>query len=190
MRLLDVPLVAATEEPVTVAEVKADARIDGTQFDASIPVYIAAARALAEHETGRRLVTQTLRYELDDWPSAFDIIDLAPLQSVEVSYWNGAAWTSLPQGGPNGFGLQHVAGRGFLVVPASSFPALGTLAGARVRLDVVVGYGGAEAVPESIKLYIRAHCVQVVDNPSLMVDNRMQPLSFLTHLLDPFRTWC
>ena len=149
MRLLETLVVRPNAEPVTVDEVKADARVDGNALDESIQGYIGAARALAEQETGRRLCTQTVRYELTD-------TDLGPV--VEAS---------------TGF----------------TFPTLPEKKGARVRIDAVVGYGGTNDVPMGIKQFVKAHAVQVVDNPSMVTDGRMVPLDFLKYLLDPFRTW-
>ena len=49
------------EEPVSVAEAKAFARIDGGDEDALVGALIAAARLHVEGDTGRALITQTWR---------------------------------------------------------------------------------------------------------------------------------
>jgi len=185
MRLLETLVVRPNAEPVTVDEVKADARVDGNAIDESIQGYIGAARALAEQETGRRLCTQTVRYELTDWPTTDDAITLSPLQSVSVTYWNGSAWTAFTDVTLVDTDLGPVveASTGF------TFPTLPEKKGARVRIDAVVGYGGTNDVPMGIKQFVKAHAVQVVDNPSMVTDGRMVPLDFLKYLLDPFRTW-
>ena len=61
---------AAAQQPVTLAEAKAQLRIeDDASEDALISAYIASATALAEEFLGRALISQTWRLFLDDWPS-------------------------------------------------------------------------------------------------------------------------
>lgn len=72
---------APVSEPVTLAQVKDQARIDGTDSDTLLTGYITAARMFVEEHTGARLMTQTLDLRC----SSFD--DLAaftavPLQSI------------------------------------------------------------------------------------------------------------
>src|SRR5690242_18760477 len=52
------------EEPVSLAEAKAFARIDGSDEDALVGALIAAARLHVESLTGRALITQTWRLVL------------------------------------------------------------------------------------------------------------------------------
>ena len=82
-------------EPVTVAEVKAALRIDDTRFDALLPGLIASARAVAEQETGRQLVEQTWRAEMEDWPASDEPIAIHRATAAAVTYWDGAAWQTL-----------------------------------------------------------------------------------------------
>lgn len=55
-------------EPVTLAEAKAHARIDIDDDDAYVTTLIQAARQWIEEATGRCLITQTWRLDLDQWP--------------------------------------------------------------------------------------------------------------------------
>lgn len=52
--------VAPASEPVTLAEVKAQCRIDGSDSDTGLGVYILAARVFVEEYTGIKLVSQTV----------------------------------------------------------------------------------------------------------------------------------
>jgi len=65
-------------EPVTSAEIKASARIDGTEFDTQIAILITAFRQQAEHQQGRRLITQTVELILDAFPDEEEIDLLLP----------------------------------------------------------------------------------------------------------------
>lgn len=85
-----------TAEPVTLAEVRAHARIDTTADDATLASYILAARQHIENITGRALAVTTFEMTLEDFDD--DEIDLprAPVSSiVSVTYTdvNGAAQT-------------------------------------------------------------------------------------------------
>ena len=76
-------------EPVTLAEAKAHARIDGEAEDGLVGSLIAAARAEVENRTGRALVTQKWRIVKDQVPAS-GVMRLAPapVRSVEVDgFW-------------------------------------------------------------------------------------------------------
>jgi uncharacterized phiE125 gp8 family phage protein len=70
-----------TSEPLTSAEVKEQARIDGTDSDTWITRAIKAARILVEQYTGTKLITQTVVLRCS---SFCDFIDLpvAPIASI------------------------------------------------------------------------------------------------------------
>jgi len=68
-------------EPVTLAEAKAQLKVDTTDDDALIARLIGAARARAEWHTGRALITQSWIQWLDCWTSPVEIM-LPPLIAV------------------------------------------------------------------------------------------------------------
>jgi uncharacterized phiE125 gp8 family phage protein len=173
MRLLPTPLTQPALEPVTLAEVKDDCRIDSadTSLDTLIASKISTARRMAEHETGRKLITQTWRVEFEDWPAADEVITLSPAQSAMVSYWNGSAFVALSA--PNFVMLHNDTSTGVTIVPALgvTWPTLVAAVGPRVRVDVVVGYGSAAAdVPEGIRNWMRAHVAAMVRKPEATTD--------------------
>lgn len=55
-------------EPVTLTEAKAQCSITSTDHDTLLGDCIADSRSDCETETGRSLITQTLRLELEAWP--------------------------------------------------------------------------------------------------------------------------
>lgn len=143
-------LTPPTQEPMGIPEARAAIKADDDRFDDQLPRAISAARAEAEHETGRRLMTQTWRYEFDDWPADDDYVpELAPT-TVAVSYWStGNAWVTLATNAyawvPAGPARASIA---LAPVLHTSWPALGEVAiGPRVRVDVTVGATTAEDVP-------------------------------------------
>ncbi len=77
------------EEPVTLAEAKAHARILNDDEDALITSYIKAARRAVEIYTTRKLVTQSLEAFMDKFPDV----------------GGGAWWGGLRQGTPSSTGI-------------------------------------------------------------------------------------
>ena len=80
MPLIDVS--GPSGEPVTSAEIKASARIDGAEFDSQIAIIIPALRRQAEARIGRRLITQTVELVLDEFPVADIDLTLPNMQGV------------------------------------------------------------------------------------------------------------
>ena len=73
------------KEPLTLTYVKDHLRIDLTsdEQDSLIQDYIIGARKYTEALLGRRLITQTWKYYMDDWPNAdWFRIPFPPLVSV------------------------------------------------------------------------------------------------------------
>jgi uncharacterized phiE125 gp8 family phage protein len=186
-------LTAPTAEPVTTSDAKAALRIDDTRFDALLPGLIIAARAVAEQETGRQLVSQVWRTELADWPADTDIIAVHRATAAAVTYWDGATWASLAGAGYV-FAPDAVNGNGTSLAPAigSSWPTLGAVAiGPRVRIDLTAGVAAASAatVPDGIKTFIVATVGQIIQSPELTATAAVQAHPLLARLLDPWRLY-
>lgn len=87
---------AAGTEPVTLQEARLQCRIDGTDEDALLGRLISAARDYCEKTQGRRYVTQTYDYILDDFPYGCDgiVLPLTPAASVtSITYRDTAGDT-------------------------------------------------------------------------------------------------
>ncbi len=61
-------LLGPAVEPIHLDEAKAHVRVEHATEDSLIAACIAAARAAAEHRTGRALVAQRWRFTADGWP--------------------------------------------------------------------------------------------------------------------------
>jgi uncharacterized phiE125 gp8 family phage protein len=87
-------------EPVTLTEVKAQCRIDGTAEDTYLGTLITAAREYCEAIDWRAYLTQTIELWLEAWPHDDEIeLPRPPLQSVtSVEYYdvNDAKYTLSP----------------------------------------------------------------------------------------------
>jgi uncharacterized phiE125 gp8 family phage protein len=192
MRLIPTPITPPSLEPVSRVEAKLDCRIDDadTSLDTLLDSKIATARRMAEHETGRKLITQTWRVEFENWPAADEVITLSPAQSATVSYWNGSAFVALSS--PNFVMLHNDTSTGVTIVPALgvTWPTLVDAIGPRVRVDVTVGYGAAAAnVPECIRNWMRAHVAAMVRKPEATTDRAETPMPYLDSMLDGERSW-
>lgn len=184
-----IDILAPDTEPVTTDEVKASARIDGTEFDAQIPVVIKALRRLAENRLERRLITQTVELVSKSFP--IDEIDLVlpnvqSIVSVKYIDTNGQQ--------------QTLAGSAYILcgdlTPSllqlaygTSWPATRVQKDA-VRIRFTVGYGdNAADVPEDIRLWIIAHAVQALQSPDGLADGNLKPLPYVDGLLDGCKVW-
>lgn len=169
-------------EPVTAAEVKASARIDGSEFDSEIALLIAAVRQDAEHRLGRRLITQTVELVLDAFPAAEIDLGLPDVQSIaSVKYLDAAGVEQTLAS--NAYSLVD---QGAAVAPTWLLPAYGTTwpgtsaAANAVRVRFAVGYGAtAAAVPAAIRQWIIVTCVAAL--------NRCDVPEFVERLLDRYR---
>jgi uncharacterized phiE125 gp8 family phage protein len=82
---------APTVDPVSIAEARAQCRIDSTTEDGLIADYILAARAYVEVTTGLSLISQTYDMTLSHWPHSGNGILLPrnPVQSItSVKYYD------------------------------------------------------------------------------------------------------
>ena len=172
-------------EPLTLSEVKAALRVDGTDLDNDLSMMQHAAREVAEHETGQLLMTQTVRLDLPDWPDDL-VIERAPVQSVtSVQYWDGAAWQTISSGA---YSLWR-DGTLWRVDPVSSWPSLGSGVGPRVRVTFVAGYASSADVPAAIKRYIIAQAGAWLRNPEGLSTVKLEASPLLSHLIDGQRVY-
>jgi len=70
-------------EPVTLSEVKAHLRIDGTSEDDLLGGLVRAARQDVERSTGLALIDQSWRLVLDRWPASGTVpLRIHPVREV------------------------------------------------------------------------------------------------------------
>lgn len=158
--------VAPAETPVSLTEVKAHLRVDHTDEDSTITIYLnAAVEALDgwNGTLGRCMVTQTWT---QDWP-AFVSGDKIPLpfpdvQSVTLAYTDtlGASQTLAS----SKYHLIHDHLSSALELSDGSvWPNTDDLPNA-VRITMVSGYGAASDVPADLKAAILLHVGHMYEN--------------------------
>lgn len=156
---------APNEEPVTVGELKMQARITHDEQDALLDSYIKAAREEAESYMGRGLLTQIWQMTLSDFADVMPLPMAAPLRVVtiasvdypKVQYYdaNGTLQTLAT----TIYDTDLIARPGRIVLKAGqSWPTLQSLRqSGRVVITYVVGEANATDIPERIKQGIRLY---------------------------------
>lgn len=171
-------------EPVTMAEAKQAARIDGTEFDAILPGLISSARRMAEQQLDRAIIQQTWERVLDAFPEVEIELGMPKVQGiVSLSYIDSTGATVNLD--PSLYALDAD------VMPGWVLPAAGadwpdtydTINAVRVRF--LCGYGeDTNAVPEEIKTWIKAHVALWIDKAAAATEKQLHPMPYLDGLLD------
>lgn len=177
------------DEPVTLAQAKLAARIDGADLDDQLTRAIRTARAAAEHITGRSYVLSVWRESRSCWPCLDDAIDVEGATACAVSYWNGTAWATL---GTNEYAFAPGACGGTVLAPAvgKTWPTLGAVAvGPRVRIDLTAGDPAIRPVPDCVKDFICANVATWVKNPEALASNTLSTHALYDRLLDTEMTY-
>lgn len=140
-------------EPVTLAEAKAQMRVDASDEDDLISALITVAREEAEHRTERALITQTWERVIDAFPEVEIVLGKAPVQSItSITYTNTDGVETVIDGAD--YVLDNIQLPNF-VAPADgvSWPAtMDTMNAVKVRFSA--GYGAASDVPMAIRQWM------------------------------------
>lgn len=176
-------------EPVSLAEARANARIDTAADDVLISALIVSARESAEHELGRSLITQTLALSLDRFPAGGAIeLPAGPVQSVEsLTYVDPAGITqTLPGAQYRLDSTSRYSSHWLRLVTGATWPAVQQRANA-VEVLYVAGYGIASAVPQAIRQWILMSVGDMYANRERSAEKPVVEHGFARALLDPYR---
>lgn len=140
----------AVIEPLDMAKVKVELRIDSDEDNARVLRLIRGARSLFEEETGHALISRTLKAYLRFWPKATNILlPYPPLISV-------TSVTSYPLGvstvlSTNAYHVDNQSRQGSVVlVPGTSWPTA-VLYPPGIAVIYVAGFGDAASdIPPDI----------------------------------------
>jgi uncharacterized phiE125 gp8 family phage protein len=177
----------ATTEPLLLADVKSDLKIDHSEDDALIARLIKAARLACEQKLERTLIETTWDLTVDFFPSALKLLypRIMSVSSVKFYDEDGALQTL----DPLDYTVDTVSEPGWLV-PAyeKAWPDTRVMPNA-VTVRYIAGYGAAaSSVPEDIKLWILLHVGHFYENRQA-AGAEMQLLPLWDSLLDPYRVW-
>lgn len=145
-------ITAPTSEPVTLAEAKAQCRVDIDTDDALIGNLITAAREWCELHDWRVYMPQTWELYLDAWPQSQNIeIPKPPLQSVtSFKYTDEDDVEATLDSGQ--YFVDAVSDPGWLILKsANSWPAVTLRDANGIVIRFVAGYAGASDVPMRVK---------------------------------------
>lgn len=179
------------EEPITLADAKAQCRVTHSAEDDLIGSYVSAARQYAEEYTKRAFITQTWRAVLDAFPSLPSsrlFLPRPPVISItEVAYTDGSGVSQALADESYVFEA-HPIEPYLLPIYATDWPIARDFAGA-VRITYQAGYGAADAVPEAIKQAIRLLVADLYENRSNEVAGTIISAKKLSaeRLLGPYR---
>lgn len=178
-----------TGEPVTLAEAKLAARVDGDELDTFISGAITAAREMAEQLTGQVYLRRTLRKMIADWPDDDEVFFVHRPTACAISYWaEDRQWAVLDEASFEYGDVGSWAG----IAPAldSAWPTLGRRAiGPRVIVDWTAGPASRADVSEAVKLYIKATVSGWVNNGDFHTNQQLVANPLLAGLLDSERLW-
>jgi uncharacterized phiE125 gp8 family phage protein len=153
-------------EPVSLAELKAFLKVDGTEEDALIGSIAAAARAHLEALTAKAFVTQGWRIRRDAWAMhgrlTFPIGPVRSLDAVTVTRATGEVILPLDQFRLDGDGLPPRLSWTPSLVPAPAVPMAG------IAIDITAGYGAADDVPAPLKQAVRMLAAHWFENRALV----------------------
>lgn len=181
-RLITPPTVLA----VTLDQAKLNMRIDGTDMDALITLWVEGITAALEHEIGQYLMPQTWQVTLDAFPSAIALPHPAiSITSVKYQDADGVEQTLAPET----YKLIRSAYQTALVpVSGAAWPVTLSDTGA-VVVTVLCGHGATAAdTPANVRLYILAKLVEQFDPATRMERDTVQS-DFVGRLLDACRTY-
>ncbi len=177
-------LTPPTALPITLAMLKAELRIEGTDEDAFLQTLIAAATRRVEFECGLALINQSWRLLRDFWPRDRILsIPLHPVRAITSLRVVKDGVAAIP---PEESYSVDLSGRPARIMARCGFPqpdsGLNT-----VQVDIDAGFGpGPEDVPADLKLAVCRLAAHWYEDRSGLDDCPRLPGSVQT-LLAPWR---
>lgn len=141
---------APTEEPLNLKEVKLFLKEEQETNNALIKNMIVGARKICEAKTNRKLVTQTVKLSLDEFPDNEIEIQGSPIQSItHVKYYDSDNAQQTLAATNYQIDITTEPAR-FDISSTGTFPDTYDRFNA-VELTFVAGYGLGSSVPDNIK---------------------------------------
>lgn len=141
-------------EPITTAEAKAHLRVDWSDDDTIIDLYITAAREFCEEYTNRGFITQTWTQDDNSFGTHIELKRNPVVSVTSVKYYDEnesqQTWNS------SNYQVDNKSDVGGIYPAANKdFPSISSETILPVETIYVVGYGAASDVPEKIKQAIK-----------------------------------
>ena len=175
-------------EPVSVETLRLHLRLDTTETDELLTLYLSAARATVERYLRRQLITATWEWSAEAFQACI-ALPYPPLQSVDHILYLDTQ--SVPQFLAPSVYLVNTASTPGSVTLASNqtFPSLAnSQSGQEVRIQYQAGYGDtAGTIPAPIRSAILLLTADLYENPTAQVEMRLQENRTLCFLLSMYR---
>jgi len=160
----------STQDPITLDEAKNFMKIDTEDDDGLILTQITAAKEYAEATQGRKFMTQTWKYYLDDWPDENYIeLPFPPLQDVStIKYtdyngtqttWSSSEWDHDIVSEPG----RVILGYGY------SWPTATLHPNNPIEIQFICGYGTPDDVPEVTKAGMKLIIDELYENREIVI---------------------
>lgn len=162
--------IAPTTTPVSLAEVKTHLRVTETDEDGYITGLIGGAVGYVENVTGRKLITQTWKYLLDEWPRDAEMVlpfgGCSAVNSIKYKGQDGseATWSA----DYYTVDTESIPGRVVIAYDAS-WPSEALYSVNPISVEFVTGYGAASAVPAGLKHAIKILVAHWFENRDIIV---------------------
>jgi uncharacterized phiE125 gp8 family phage protein len=147
--------VAPTTEPLTIEDVQAYCQYGDLPTDqrATVTLLIKSAREVIERRLCRKIISQTWKAYLDEWPDVIEIKDKIPVTAISsITYVddNGTTQTLSSSLYQSDYASTQGPCR---IMPAynQSWPEIRTETLKPICITFTCGYGAASAVPAAIK---------------------------------------
>ena len=176
-----------TEEPVTLAEVKAHLRITEPDENTLLNNLIKTVRRQFETLTGRAVITQTWKAFYDGWPDEYFILPRPTLQSITHINYIDTDGTSATWAATN-YIVDTDKEPGLVTLGyAKSYPSVTLYPSNPIEIQFICGYGLAANVPQDLKTMLLMGIERLYDRPDKNYDEILRDIwdSFLIN----FRIW-
>jgi len=189
----------STLEPITLDELKAQLRYDGSDEDALLRVAIAAARAKAESYTGAVIMRRTLQQTLDEFPAAEFAVErpvawqagcniACPMVIDRIEYFDPTGIVQTMSA--DDYALDTSVWPSWVLPGVSAqWPATEAAANA-VMVTLTLGYASEDDVPADIKAWVLMTAAFLwTHREALDLGGKVAeiPGRFIDSLLNPYR---
>ena len=180
-----IKLADAATEAITLAEAKAHLRVDDSNEDTLIGVFISAARNACEARTGRAITPTTYRMALDTFPETGIELAFPRLISVEsVKYYDLAG--VLQTVAPADYLVDVISEPGWVSPgPGLIWPEIQERINA-VLIDYTAGYS---TVPTDLKAWMLLAITDLFERRGRSSERPAVPQAFADGLLERYKVW-
>lgn len=196
MRLVDTTLPSSL--PITLGEAREQCRVSDDTFDTLLTRLIQVATRQVETYCEMRLITRTVRLDMDGFPSGgadieIPVYPVTAISSVAYTDADDASQTlTLDTGGsPEGDYWQNLNGMKPYLRPLSLWPAYKLNKPSVVQITMSAGYANQDTIPDDLKhgILLRVKEMFDVSGETISGVSMVSALNTFHTLVTPYRRW-